>query len=89
MVLFFYIVRFILLQDPIVIPNPNEYFWYVIAGVFGGLLLWMLKRDMDKKDVLLNRLVDSVNFLTTRSAVHDKQIEQLETDVNHLQKQMS
>jgi len=88
MVLFFYIARLILLQEPIVIPNPNQYFWYVIAGVFGGMLLWMLKRDMDKKDVLLNRLVDSVNFLTTRSAIHDTKIEQLETDVIDLQDNM-
>lgn len=67
-----------------VMPTPNEYFWYILAGLFGGLLLWLLKRDMDKKDVLLEKLVESVNILTTTQALHQQKLDKLDEEVKEI-----
>lgn len=70
------------------VPTPNMYFWYVIATLFGAGLLWLIKRDMDKKDKILTTLTEAVNMLTTAQAVHEQRINRIDEDVAEIKKKL-
>jgi hypothetical protein len=67
-----------------VTPIPDQYFWYFAAVLICGILIFFLKRDMDKKDTVLNKLVDDVGYLKIQSAVQEQQIGGLQKDVTFI-----
>lgn len=58
--------------------TPDQYFWYSLAVILGGALIWILQRHIVKTDKLLEKLTEGMNTLNTKTAVHDERIAALE-----------
>lgn len=61
-----------------------DYFWQIIATVFGGLLLWLYKRDLDRRDKREEKMTESISTLKTHVAVLSVGFEEIRKDLDNL-----
>lgn len=81
MLQFFYYYLLFADQVPIGTSLPtspgDEYFWQIIATVFGGILLWIVKRDLAKRDKREEKMTEAINTLKTEFAVLSNEVESI------------
>jgi hypothetical protein len=56
------------------IPNPDAFFWYTLAVVCLGFIVWLLQRSVKKFDELLQGLIQKVDKLVEISIVHGERL---------------
>lgn len=66
------------------IPNPDAFFWYTLAVLCLGFVVWLLQRSVKKFDELLQGLFIKVDKLVEISIVHGERLNGLEEDVKDI-----
>jgi hypothetical protein len=66
------------------IPNPDAFFWYTMAVVCLGFIVWLLQRSVKKFDDLLHGLVHKVDKLVEISIVHGERLNGIDDDIEEL-----
>lgn len=66
------------------IPNPDAFFWYTLAVLCLGFVVWLLQRSVKKFDELLQGLFTKVDKLVEISIVHGERLNGLEEDVKDI-----
>lgn len=66
------------------IPNPDAFFWYTLAVLCLGFVVWLLQRSVKKFDELLHGLFIKVDKLVEVSIVHGERLNGLEEDVKDI-----
>lgn len=66
------------------IPNPDAFFWYTLAVLCLGFVVWLLQRSVKKFDDLLQGLVHKVDKLVEISIIHGERLNGLDEDVKDI-----
>lgn len=80
---FFY---YLLLVDQFPIsqsPPTEDYFWQIIATVFGGILLWLFKRDLSRRDKREEKMTEAIGTLKTDVAVLSADVKSIRKDLDN------
>lgn len=72
-----------------IIPDPSDvslgaYFWQIIATIFGSTLVWMIKRDLSRRDRREEKNAEAITTLRTSVAVLSSEVEGIRKDLDHL-----
>jgi hypothetical protein len=66
------------------IPNPDAFFWYTLAVLCLGFIVWLLQRSVKKFDDLLHELMQKVDKLVEISIVHGERLNGIDDDIEEL-----
>jgi hypothetical protein len=66
------------------IPNPDAFFWYTLAVLCLGFIVWLLQRSVKKFDELLHGLVQKVDKLIEVSIVHGERLNGIDDDIQDI-----
>jgi hypothetical protein len=66
------------------IPNPDAFFWYTLAVLCLGFIVWLLQRSVKKFDDLLHDLMQKVDKLVEISIVHGERLNGIDDDIEEL-----
>lgn len=66
------------------VPQESSFVWEGVATTFGGILLWLFKRDLDKRDKREEKMSEAVNTLRTHTAVLTNDVEKIRDDLDQL-----
>lgn len=62
----------------------GSYFWQIIATVFGTITVWMVKRDLAKRDQREEKNMEAISTLRTQVAVLANDVEGMRADLDRL-----
>lgn len=66
------------------VPSPDTFFWYTLAVLMLGFIVWILQRSVKKFDDLLKGLVDKVDKLIEVSIIHGERLNGHDEDIKDL-----
>lgn len=67
-------------------PPLGAYFWEVVATIFGGILLWLAKRDLDRRDRKNDQVIESINRLNLTVALMQQDVAHIREDLDTVKK---